>query len=604
MKLRLRWVLTAAFVVVALLPVGLLTAWVQQTAYERELSEVRERHLLIARNLTAALERFARDVTAGFLLYCQTRAVSNEQSRPIAALHGKLGFRYFLTLDRDGAILHAAAVEGGSVPERLDPALSRALWEAAPQGAIGFSPVLRDSLGLPTIFLRAAGADGLLDVGALSPDYIVQLQRAVSFGRRGHAAIVDHLGRVMGHPDESWREEIKDISAIEPVRRMMAGETGVAQFHSPAMQADMITGFAAVEGPGWGVMVPQPLSELRERASEVTRLAAVVGVAGLLLAALLGFLLARLLTRPIEDAARTADAIQAGNLEARIQPRWRLVTDETRHLIEGFNAMADRLDGDRRQLRLALERARLADRAKSEFLANMGHELRTPLNAVIGFADAMRGQLFGPLGDQRYVVYAEDIAGAGDQLLAIINDILDLAKIEQGRLEIERRPVALTPLAEAALESVRQRANGQRLSLELALPDDLPPLLGSADRIRQILGNLLSNAVKFTPPGGTVTLSATLLDAGGAARPWIALTVADSGIGMSEEDLALALAPFGQVDSRLSRRFEGTGLGLPLVRRLVELHGGRLTLESLPGRGTQATVTLPTAAPGDPAAGR
>jgi signal transduction histidine kinase len=353
-------------------------------------------------------------------------------------------------------------------------------------------------------------------------------------------------------------------------------------------------------------MVPQPLSELRDRASEGTLLAAVVAVAGLLVAALLGFLVARLLTRPLERAAAAAGAIQGGDLGARVVHRGQLVTEETRQLTEGFNAMADRLEGDSRRLRLALERARLADRAKSEFLANMSHELRTPLNAIIGFADAMRNQLFGPLGDRRYVSYAEDIAGSGDHLLGIINDILDLSKIEQGRMEIERRPVVLRAIAEAALESVRERAEGQGLTLELALPDDLPAVLGSAEKLHQILANLLSNAVKFTPAGGSVVLSAAAVapkepaagraDCAAAARSWLAVSVTDSGIGMSEADLALALAPFGQVDSRLSRRFEGAGLGLPLVRRLVELHGGRLEIESERGRGTRVTVLLPVAA--------
>ncbi len=623
MNFRLRWVLTAAFVVVALLPVGLLAVWVQQTAYNRELQEVRERHLLIARNLTAALERFARDVTAGFQLYCATRESDGEESEPILALHRKLGFRYFATIDRAGGGLNFVSVDGslqGPPSGVLSAELADRLWARVPDKGVGFSPILRDPTGRPTIFLLAGGSDGRLDLGALSPDYIVQLQAAVAFGKKGHAAIVDAEGNVIGHPDATWREEIRNLAQVDPVRRMMAGETGVTTFYSPAVQADMITGFAPVAGPGWGVMVPQPLSELRDRASEVTWLAAIVAVVGLALAALVGFLMARLLTRPIESAARAADAIQAGDFEARITHRRRIETVEIRHLIDGFNAMADRLEGDRRRLRQALERARLADRAKSEFLANMSHELRTPLNAIIGFADAMRNQFFGPLGDRRYGDYAEDIGNSGQHLLTIINDILDLAKIEQGRMEIRREPVAVAAVAEEAARMLRGRAEGGGLDLAVSIPADLPPVLGSEKKIRQILVNLLSNAVKFTPPGGRVELSARLLpggpgsepeaaDAGAPAaagagpgqasgRPRVALTVADTGIGMSESDLSVALAPFGQVDSRLSRRFEGTGLGLPLVRQLVELHGGRLEIESELGQGTSVTVTLPAAAGG------
>lgn len=604
MRFRLRWVLAAAFVVVALLPVGMLAVWVKQTAYDRELAEVRERHLLIARNLTGALERFARDVTAGFLLYCQTRDAGFEVAEPIRTLHRQLGFRYFLTIDGDGRILRSVAVDGeGEAPASLAPELAALLWRDAPESSIGFSRVVHDHTGQPTIFLRAAGSGGLLDLGALSPDYIVQRQQAVTFGKLGHAAVVDQKGHVLAHPRDDWRREMKNIAGVEPVGRMMAGETGVAQFYSPAIKADMITGFAAVAGPGWGVMVPQPLSELRDRAFEVARLAAVVAVAGLLVAALLGLLVARLLTRPLERAVRAADAIQGGDLGARAVHRGRLVAEEPRQLIEGFNAMADRLESDSRRLRLALERARLADRAKSEFLANMSHELRTPLNAVIGFADVMRNQLFGPLGDRRYVSYAEDIAGSGSHLLGIINDILDLSRIEQGRMEVDKRPLFLREIAEAAMEAVRERAEGQGLTLDVTLPGDLPPVLGSAEKLHQILANLLSNAVKFTPAGGSIVLTASAVapnepaagssDCAAAARHWLAISVADNGIGMSKADLALALEPFGQVDSRLSRRFEGAGLGLPLVRRLVELQGGRLEIESERGCGTRVTVLLP-----------
>ncbi|MGC2855003.1 ATP-binding protein [Novispirillum sp. DQ9] len=246
-------------------------------------------------------------------------------------------------------------------------------------------------------------------------------------------------------------------------------------------------------------------------------------------------------------------------------------------------------------LRDAVEEARLADRVKSEFLANMSHELRTPLNAIIGFSEVMTCAMFGPLGDARYATYAQDIHASGRHLLAVISDILDLSRIEAGELRLDHAPLDLSVLAADALRMVAPRAAEKRVVLVNRLSEEeaagLPAMTGDSLRLKQVLLNLLSNAVKFTPAGGTVAVGHAVPGDG-----TIHLTVTDSGIGMSAEDLAVAMAPFGQVQSAFSRQYQGTGLGLPIAARLVEAHGGRLELSSVPGSGTTAAVVLPTAA--------
>ena len=243
-----------------------------------------------------------------------------------------------------------------------------------------------------------------------------------------------------------------------------------------------------------------------------------------------------------------------------------------------------------RELRRSKEAAEAANRTKSEFLANISHELRTPLNAIIGFSELMIAEALGPLGHEQYRGYCGDILDAGRHLLAIINDILDLSKLEAGRLSVAREPVLVDEIIEPCLRLIRDRS--EKVGLELRVepfPPDLA-VLGDIRRLRQILLNLLSNAVKFTADGGRVTVGATTM-----GRGKVRLFVSDTGIGMSENELEKALTPFGQIDSSLARRYEGAGLGLPIVKALVEMQGGRFHLETASGKGTTAIVILPRA---------
>jgi PAS domain S-box-containing protein len=240
------------------------------------------------------------------------------------------------------------------------------------------------------------------------------------------------------------------------------------------------------------------------------------------------------------------------------------------------------------ELRAAVRQAELANRTKSEFLANMSHELRTPLNAVIGFSEIMRNELFGPLGNSNYVDYVRDIHESGTHLLSVINDILDVSKAEAGKIELHEDDVDIDDILQASLRYVRDRANAVNVQLVDQLPARLPQIRVDPLRLKQILLNLLSNAVKFTPEGGQITVTGEV----GADGDFL-LSISDTGIGIAPEDIHRVLEPFGQADSALHRRYEGTGLGLPLAKALVELHGGALGLESQPGVGTTVTLRLP-----------
>jgi PAS domain S-box-containing protein len=252
-------------------------------------------------------------------------------------------------------------------------------------------------------------------------------------------------------------------------------------------------------------------------------------------------------------------------------------------------------------LRDEKERAEIANRAKSEFLANMSHELRTPLNAIIGFSEIIMNRALGNAAPEKYDAYATDINTSGRHLLSLINEILDLSKIEAGRNEIRENEIGLDILVESAGHLFRTQFEKNNLTLAVDLPSPAPTLMVDGGKIKQCLTNLLSNAFKFTAPGGTVTVNAYFDVNGG-----LAIAVRDTGIGIAQRDIPTVLSPFGQVESVFQRSHTGTGLGLPITKALIEQHGGTLTIESTLGVGTTVTLTLPqeriVALPADEAA--
>ncbi|MDY0872165.1 sensor histidine kinase [Dongia rigui] len=257
----------------------------------------------------------------------------------------------------------------------------------------------------------------------------------------------------------------------------------------------------------------------------------------------------------------------------------------------------------RRLKRLAKELVRAkfqaedANRAKTDFLAHMSHEFRTPLNAIIGFSDLMKAEIFGPVTPPRYKDYVGDISDAGTHLLGLIDKVLDVAKIEAGKVEPRPQPIDIPDLLKTCADLIQQPLDARQLTLSMQLPPELPPVVADPQHLRQIMLNLLSNAVKFTLAGGEVSIGATRIAANDHAKngaaPGIEIWVKDNGIGIAAADIAKALSPFGQVRTNATTAQQGTGLGLPITKSLTELNGGRFEIESALGKGTKVSIHFP-----------
>jgi two-component system cell cycle sensor histidine kinase PleC len=265
----------------------------------------------------------------------------------------------------------------------------------------------------------------------------------------------------------------------------------------------------------------------------------------------------------------------------------RLNEDELRKAVVNLERSQAELSELARKYEAEKVRAEAASQAKSEFLANMSHELRTPLNAINGFSEIMLAEMFGPLGDSRYQDYARDILNSGQHLLAVINDILDMSKIEAGKMTLRFEQVSVEDVAEEAVRLIQTRAETAGLDLTLELPE-LPEVEADYRAVKQVLLNLLSNAVKFTPRSGRIAVRAQALD-----DERVQISVQDTGIGIAPEDLARLARPFEQIESQHAKTQQGTGLGLALSKALLEMHGGALELASTPGQGTTASFSLP-----------
>ncbi len=398
------------------------------------------------------------------------------------------------------------------------------------------------------------------------------------------ATFVDRLGFVPSAEDERVLRRIRATSGrlstvmrqiIESDSRAAPGEDLLSLRHRAEQLAIDVKQLATVLANDTTAKTDDLIAQNASAYASSRNLFIGVATGAIVLALLLGFVLSWSLIGPIQRIDSRLAAIASGDFAGHVDVSNR---DELGALGANVNRMNDELNRLYRELEST-------SRHKSEFLANMSHELRTPLNAIIGFSQVLREKLFGEVNEKQEE-YLDDILSSGNHLLSLINDVLDLSKVEAGQVELEIAPFSLRDALERGVVMVRERATKDGVRIGLAADSEVDVVEGDERRIRQVIFNLLSNAVKFTPAGGTVDVGATQVD--GEVR----VSVADAGPGIAPEDHERIFEEFQQTDAGVEQR-EGTGLGLALSKRLVELHGGRIWVDSELGTGSTFVFTLP-----------
>jgi signal transduction histidine kinase len=457
-------------------------------------------------------------------------------------------------------------------------------------GEVWFGPLYFRQQSEPYMTI-AVRSDQQLTEARVNLKFIWDVITRIKVGNKGKAYVVNARGDLVADPDIGRVLRKTNLSSLAQVKAAFsATEDAPAMIARDREGVEVLSAFAPIDPPGWTVFVEQPVSEVYATLNASILRTAALLLAGLVLSALVALALARGMVRPIRRLEEGTRKIGAGDLGQQIDVH---TGDELEALAGQFNQMTERLresyadleqkvEARTRELADKSRQLEIADRHKSEFLANMSHELRTPLNAIIGFSEALGEGLFGELNAKQRE-YLEDIHASGRHLLSLINDILDLSKIEAGRMELDLSAFSAPAAIENCVTLVRERAQRHDIAVTVDIDPTLGELTADERKFKQILLNLLSNAVKFTPDGGKVALGARV------EQGQLEVAVADSGSGIAPADQATVFEEFRQ----LGKSGEGTGLGLALSRKFVELHGGTMALHSEPGKGSVFTFTLP-----------
>jgi len=475
-----------------------------------------------------------------------------------------------------------------------------------------------------------------------SPEPIRQIIRTIRIYGRGNLTLVDEYGKtiVMSNSHE-FEREMKDLSSMNIFKEAAKNKIGTAEFISPVDNRKKIGAFYSLSN-GWKIWASRDVEEMQQTIMGSFVYAVLWGAIALFIAIGIAYVLSGYISRPVISLKRYSERLASGdfsvidegqaykcviselsdmnesffkmagdlkalyeNLEQKIQERTKLLSNANEEL-QLLNA---ELQTRRAEAEDARAQADAATRAKSEFLANMSHELRTPLNSILGFSELLMSGITGDLTPEQkeQVSY---ISLSGKHLLNLIDDILDLSKVEAGKLELELSAVSLKDVLNSSIIMLREKAIKHNIKLSLEIESDADIEIEADERkLKQIVFNLLSNAVKFTPDGGSVRVSARRVDSSWLIaqgkideltamsyernRDFVEISVADTGIGIKQEEMAKLFQPFQQLESAYTKKYEGTGLGLALTKRLVELHGGRIWAESEFGKGSVFTFVIP-----------
>jgi signal transduction histidine kinase len=477
-----------------------------------------------------------------------------------------------------------------------DPKFTEAVARKVYYGPVYFR---RESEPYMTLAIAGTRRDAGVSVAEVNLKLIWDVVSQIKVGERGHAYVVDAQGRLIAHPDISLVLRNTDMSRLAQVRAARGESDSPSETVQESENIEgrkVLTASAPVAPLGWRVFVELPAGEAYAPLYAALHRLGLILLAALGFAVLAGMLLAGRMVGPIRALRAGAARIGSGDLSQRIAIK---TGDELEALANQFNDMAGRLQESYAGLEQKVEertreveeksrQLEIASQHKSQFLASMSHELRTPLNAIIGLTEMMVTNA-ARFGTEKAAEPLRRVHRAGSHLLGLINQVLDLSKIEAGKLELSPETVTLAPLIDEVIGTARQLAEQNKNRLVVESQENLGSLTVDPMRLRQILFNLLSNACKFTKQGEVTLRARKVID----GRNWIEFAVTDTGIGMTPEQQAKLFEEFTQADSSTARQYGGTGLGLAITRKLARMMGGDVTVTSEPGKGSVFTVRLP-----------
>ena len=582
----MRTVLLCTFLFVSGAPLAVFWLWPHSVVLENEMDGVEERHLVIAKNLSLALQTYHRDVVSAFSSFAPL--ISEGGGQEATPLFQNLHFRHICVADmQSGELLVDYPVTNVACPSMIPTDRLEMFWALASPGSTNMSPVYPIANDRPRIFI-VTEVDNKLVVGAIYTTYFINLQKEVTFGERGHAAIVDQIGQALAHPLPEWAMVAKDLSKVPPVQRTMAGQSGVLTFFSPAMKEEMIAGYSTVDGVGWGVLIPQPMSELEAVATRVKRTSQIILIVGLAISALLSLWIASFIAQRVNLIENAATRMAMGQRNVRVSSgHSRFGIRELGRMRDAFNRMAHEIE----QSDTTKDRLRQTQKmeALGQLTGGVAHDFNNLLTVIRGNAELLA---------------SED--KVDDTLTSPIVQATQMgAELTQRLLAFSRQQALNAETVDLNLQigevtKMLTRTLGGQITIKTRLSPDLWDVVVDANQLSNVLLNLAINARDAMDGTGKIRIdcvNSSLSDsdtedhAGLEAGDYVVLSVSDDGKGMSPEVRARAFEPFFTTKDV----GEGTGLGLSMVYGFAKQTGGHVELWSEPGVGTTVRLYLPRA---------
>ena len=588
MKLRARIVIS--FVIVTFFSLGSLTYWVNKVARDHEYEHVHEKHLIVAQNLSTGLSRYTQDVLETFEFLVKN-SDSWSQSKGIPEILSRFNIRYIAILDSNFKTKSSVLGPEESDLKLPSPEVINELYMSAAKSdrKATFSGI-QSFDGSPHFFITQTLSNGQFSIAVFKPDHIVSVQKAVAFGERGHSMIVDQYGQVIAHPNPEWQRQSKDASKLSVVQLMTSGKTGVAEFYSPPMKADMIAGYTNIPETGWGVMVPQPQQELIDTANKLAKNGNFISVFSILLALIFGWWISSVLTRSISEITIAAKKITAGERNARVAPLKKYSPPDLVALANTFNNMLEELEQKNSELALLLSASESENKAKADFLGLMSHEFRTPLTSVIGSLELLDQSDI----DDDHKQFVHLASNSATQLLSTLNNVLLLVKLSNNGVTVESAPLDIKRLIQEVLDRVQSQTTLKQNTLEVTYESEIPNgLYGDPKIVRQILLCLAENSNNYTEKGSiniTVKFSSTTKKA-----QVITITIRDNGEFIPLENQKTIFNSFLNSDQSSRKDLGGISFGLDVAFQLTQLIDGEITCNSIQGQDTVFTIHFPIA---------